>query len=467
MLRIISLCVALVIALTGLAASTSLYSLGATGGFSQLSGNDSTAFGFTAAYGGVLGYNFRTNWALSFDATVYKHTDEDIMINKGLGLGMTLDRYLSGQEDHMRLFTGLGGGVLFWKSLDPDTEELLIRKGTGGEDRLAKASELFARGRIGLTTPLGTNFSLRWWAQLDYLTTAGADFSKEVNSERDKMLFTSLLAITYEFGQVRSTTRWASDDSWTAPRAVVATSGADHLDGDGDGVPDTRDECLNTPFGAMVGKDGCPKDSDGDGVVDGLDDCPNTERQARRTVDVFGCPIDSDFDGLADYEDKCPHNPIGAQVDSAGCPLDTDADGIPDGLDDCPHTLYGVDVDRRGCIDLAVLNEPMILNIDYISGSFEIDPVNQERVKSLSRLLIFVKEIKLEVSGYTDNIGTAEANATLSEKRANRVRDFLVAQGVESHRIKVFGRGETSFVAPNTTAEGRNKNRRVEIVFFR
>lgn len=467
MLRIINLCAAIVIALAGTTSSTSLYSLGPTGGFSKLSGGDATEFSFSSAYGGMLGYNFRPDWTLSIDLTSYKHTDSKEMINKGIGVGMTMDRYLFGQEDRLRLFAGVGGGVLFWKALDPDTEELLMRKGTGGEPRLFKASELFARGRIGITKSINPHFSLRWCFQLDYLTTAGADFSAEVNSSRDRMQLTSLLAVTYDFGKAKSTTRWASEDSWNAPRAVVATSDVDRLDGDGDGVPDSRDECLNTPFGAIVKKSGCPADSDGDGVVDGLDDCPNTKRRARHSVDIFGCPIDSDFDGIADYEDDCPRNSIGARVDSAGCPLDTDADGIPDGLDDCPNTLYGVEVDRRGCISLGVLAEPMVLNIDYAPGSFEIDPINKERVKSLALLLMFVKDIRLEISGYTDNIGTAEANASLSEKRANRVRDFLVVQGVEQSRIKVFGKGETNFVAPNTTAEGRNKNRRVEIVFFR
>jgi len=467
MLRITNLCAAIVIALAGVAASSSLYSLGPTGGMSKLAGSDTTEFTWTGAYGGMLGYNFRPDWTLSFDLTAYKHTDQKVMINKGIGLGMTMDRYLIGQEDKLRLFAGLGGGVLFWKALDPDTEELLVREGTGSEKRLFKASELFARGRVGLTTPLNPHFSLRWCLQLDYLTTAGADFSSEVNSSRDKTLLTSLLAVTFDFGKAKSTARWASEDNWNAPRAVVATSDVDRLDGDGDGVPDIRDECLNTPFGAIVKKSGCPADSDGDGVVDGLDDCPDTQRRARHSVDVFGCPIDSDFDGIADYEDDCPQNIVGARVDSSGCPLDTDADGIPDGLDDCPHTLYGVEVDRRGCINLSVLAEPMVLNIDYAPGSFEIDPVNQDRVRSLARLLMFVKDIRLEISGYTDNIGTAEANASLSEKRANRVRDFLVAQGVDQSRIKVFGKGETNFVAPNTTAEGRNRNRRVEIVFFR
>ncbi len=109
----------------------------------------------------------------------------------------------------------------------------------------------------------------------------------------------------------------------------------------------------------------------------------------------------------------------------------------------------------------------MVLNIDYPSGSFEIDPNSRERLKQLARILNFVPEIRLEVNGYTDNIGTEVANRRLSEKRANRVRDYLVTQGVDTERIKVFGKGETNFVASNQTAAGRAKNRRIEIIFFK
>ncbi|MBD3403654.1 OmpA family protein, partial [candidate division GN15 bacterium] len=219
--------------------------------------------------------------------------------------------------------------------------------------------------------------------------------------------------------------------------------------------------------GVEVDRFGCGIDSDFDGVYDGLDDCPATPPEARGLVDIYGCPVDTDFDGLADYVDACPTNPIGAQVDRDGCPIDGDGDGVPNGLDDCPFTLVGVEVDRYGCIDMSMFAEPMVLNIDYPPGSFEIDPNNKKRVEKLANLLNFVTDIRLEINGYTDNIGTARANEALSEKRARRVKEFLVTQGVDAERIQAFGRGETNFVASNQTAEGRARNRRIEIVFYR
>jgi len=239
------------------------------------------------------------------------------------------------------------------------------------------------------------------------------------------------------------------------------------VDSDGDGVGNDKDNCLNTPRGVIVDKRGCPLDTDGDGIPNGLDDCPGTNPASVGKVDIYGCAVDSDFDGFADFVDKCPYNRVGAWVDSSGCPLDADADGVPDGLDDCPATMFGVDVDRYGCIDLSVFDKPMVLNINYPSGSFEIDPNSKKKLDKLSGVLNFVPHIKMEINGYTDNIGTAVANKNLSEKRANRVRDYLAVQGVDRERMKSFGRGEVNFVASNDTADGRAKNRRIEIVFYK
>ncbi len=58
-------------------------------------------------------------------------------------------------------------------------------------------------------------------------------------------------------------------------------------------------------------------DSDGDGVPDNKDKCPNTPKGVK--VDVFGCPLDSDRDGVANYMDQCPNTPLGATVDARGC----------------------------------------------------------------------------------------------------------------------------------------------------
>ncbi len=72
--------------------------------------------------------------------------------------------------------------------------------------------------------------------------------------------------------------------------------------------------------------------------------------------------------------------------------------------------------------------------------------------------------LKLDVEGYTDSVGSDSYNQELSEKRGNSVRDYLVQQGMPASSVTAKGLGETLPVASNDTAQGRQQNRRVELV---
>jgi outer membrane protein OmpA-like peptidoglycan-associated protein len=72
--------------------------------------------------------------------------------------------------------------------------------------------------------------------------------------------------------------------------------------------------------------------------------------------------------------------------------------------------------------------------------------------------------LKLEIDGYTDSIGSDEYNQTLSDKRAEAVRDYLVSSGVNMNNVVARGMGKADPVADNNTAEGRQLNRRVELI---
>ena len=74
-------------------------------------------------------------------------------------------------------------------------------------------------------------------------------------------------------------------------------------------------------------------------------------------------------------------------------------------------------------------------------------------------------DLKLVIEGHTDNVGNAAANRTLSEQRAAAVKAYLVAQhGIDAARLETAGHGDAKPAAPNTTHEGRQQNRRVELV---
>jgi chemotaxis protein MotB len=107
----------------------------------------------------------------------------------------------------------------------------------------------------------------------------------------------------------------------------------------------------------------------------------------------------------------------------------------------------------------------------FASGSWEMRPQGQQIIANLAKKLAPTQQNHILVSGYTDNapIGPALAargvttNQELSEKRAEAVRDFLVSQGLSPDLVTAKGFGETNPVAPNTTAQGRSANRRVEL----
>jgi outer membrane protein OmpA-like peptidoglycan-associated protein len=88
----------------------------------------------------------------------------------------------------------------------------------------------------------------------------------------------------------------------------------------------------------------------------------------------------------------------------------------------------------------------------------------QLRLAKVAGIILAYPDLKLEIDGFTDNTGTPQYNQTLSDKRAESVKNFLVSQGVSSDAVSTRGYGESNPVASNRTASGRQQNRRVELV---
>jgi outer membrane protein OmpA-like peptidoglycan-associated protein len=100
----------------------------------------------------------------------------------------------------------------------------------------------------------------------------------------------------------------------------------------------------------------------------------------------------------------------------------------------------------------------------FKSGSFELLPGARERLAKVSGIVLAYQGLRLAVEGHTDSIGTDEYNRRLSEQRADAVRDYLVQQGITCDVITASGFGKSEPVASNETPEGRQQNRRVELV---
>jgi outer membrane protein OmpA-like peptidoglycan-associated protein len=267
-------------------------------------------------------------------------------------------------------------------------------------------------------------------------------------------------------------------------------------DSDGDGVANGIDRCPNTAVGAIVDAIGCTRDSDGDNIVDGIDKCPDSPSGV--LVDAAGCPRDSDADGIADGLDRCSATPRGATVDALGCPGDEDADGVLDGLDRCPRTSIGAPVNSRGCASgqqsrqpaaprpdtaaaapppvtptpespdptraAAPTGGPLVLEgVSFESGSARLQPGSYVELDSVAKVLLANSRVRVEIGGHTDNSGTPADNQHLSTLRAEAVRNYLVAKGVPFQQMVARGYGSTMPRTPDTTPQGRARNRRVEI----
>ncbi len=223
-------------------------------------------------------------------------------------------------------------------------------------------------------------------------------------------------------------------------------------DSDNDGIINKLDKCPNV-FG-LASLEGCP-DTDNDGITDKDDDCPDTPGT------LNGCP-DSDNDGVPDIYDRCPN--LAGDKNNRGCPLpDTDNDGIPDNLDKCPRTK-GVS-SNNGCPEVKNTNvnyKPVIIYFELSKAE-----ITEENKIILDNIALSIKNSdfkKYEISGHTDNISSNETNLKLSLQRANAVRAYLVEKGVDITKLTTKGFGEEFPIDKSNTEEGKQKNRRVEII---
>ena len=162
---------------------------------------------------------------------------------------------------------------------------------------------------------------------------------------------------------------------------------------------------------------------------------------------------------------------------------DSDGDGIPNYADICMYTPKGVRVNRDGCAErstLASLNNHKqtsrpeinktdtrktrpgeIKNVLFDFDRFEIKPQYYSVLEEVAVMLSQNPKAKVEIQGHTDNVGSAEYNRSLSEKRARIVKNYFVRKGVEKDRLVPVGYGFTMNKVSNADESGRALNRRV------
>jgi outer membrane protein OmpA-like peptidoglycan-associated protein len=196
---------------------------------------------------------------------------------------------------------------------------------------------------------------------------------------------------------------------------------------------------VNLDFGdtdAMY-RDRTGRDRDGDGIADAVDDCPDEPEDFDGYQDTDGCPdLDNDGDGILDRDDDCPNE---------------------------PETFNGFE-DSDGCPDEAPIYFPLA-HINFKFGTAEIsgaDPIPV--LEEVVRIMKDNPNIRVEIQGHTDSIGSDESNQTLSVARSEAVKAYLLNRGIDGSRLQTRGFGETRPIDSNDTDLGRARNRRIEFV---
>jgi outer membrane protein OmpA-like peptidoglycan-associated protein len=252
-------------------------------------------------------------------------------------------------------------------------------------------------------------------------------------------------------------------------------------DGDHDGVDDLDDRCPTEPedVDGHQDSDGCiDPDDDGDGILDVNDACRNDAEDVDGFEDTDGCPdIDNDNDGFSDSIDACPDQPEDEDgfQDTDGCPdPDNDSDGIPDTSDACPNepeTINEID-DTDGCPDqgaFALVDDHITLDLETLFGHSpaEVHDTAQAALHGIVELAQQHPEWTFSVGGHGNEDRREAANVALSLRRAQRVMEALVADGLDASRVTAQGFGSSQPRMEGHTEEAHLANCRVEIVIDR
>lgn len=141
--------------------------------------------------------------------------------------------------------------------------------------------------------------------------------------------------------------------------------------------------------------------------------------------------------------------------------VDSDKDGVVNSKDKCPNTPPGAKVDGDGCVIAQTLT---MRDVTFETGSSRLTMNGQHILDQVANFLKADSTVQMSVEGHTDARGAAPYNLKLSQARASSVRKYLVDHGIDANRLTAKGFGKTRPVASNDTDEGREANRRVEMV---
>jgi outer membrane protein OmpA-like peptidoglycan-associated protein len=341
--------------------------------------------------------------------------------------------------------------------------------------------------------PLGVGFPLSIGNNLGFELTGGINptLSKSLNgltTGRNDSYWNASLGL---FWIGTSGSADADNDGLTNDQEKEFGTNPNNPDTDGDGLNDGAEVNVHhtNPLKADTDGDGLSDyaeinthhtnplkaDTDGDGLNDG-------DEVLKHSTDPL--KADTDGDGLTDGEEvlKYATAPLKADTDGDGLTdgdevlkyhsdplkLDTDGGTVADGKEVANHTNPldpSDDVAKPAVAPMEVGKAMVLKGIVFETSKAIIDPRSEATLNEALQTLKANPEVEVEVRGYTDNVGKAASNKSLSLRRAESVKAWLVSKGIQDSRITARGFGPENPIGDNATVEGRAMNRRIE--FFR
>ena len=295
----------------------------------------------------------------------------------------------------------------------------------------------------------------------------------------------------YSFSKdLNGTTIGKNDPYWNGMIGLVFRGESGSADPDKDGLTNDQEK--------EFGTDKNNPDTDGDGLTDGEEVLKYKTSPTKADTDGDGLndgqevnqyktdPLkaDSDGDGLSDGDEvlKYKTDPLKADSDGDGLtdgqevlkyktnPLKADTDGGT--VSDGQEVKNGTnpldpkdDVPKKEEFKVEVGKSIALEGVTFATGKATLTPESEVTLEKAYNTLYQNPEVVVEIQGHTDNVGTRVTNMKLSDARAASVKAWFVAKGIAAERITTKGYGPDKPVAPNTTKEGKAKNRRIE--FFR
>ena len=319
------------------------------------------------------------------------------------------------------------------------------RTGDAGDAPISDLSAATLNGKLGFNFWFSDNVALT--VESNYKHVFDTDMATH---------FQHAAGVKFMFGGVDSDGDGIYDKDDECPETPGLPEFNGCPDTDGDGIEDRRDACADVV--GLPEFDGCP-DTDGDGIPDPEDDCPEVAGLA----ELNGCP-DADGDGVADNEDDCPEE--AGPAENNGCPYeDRDEDGVLDKDDECPDTPGTVENDGCPEPDVEVISElneySKTVLFDLNKATIRTD--SEEALQSIADIMEEYPNTIFHIEGHTDSTGSDQYNLQLSKERAASVEEWLQEAGIPANRLTSEGYGESRPIATNSTAAGRQDNRRVEI----